>query len=293
MARRTSDDVRLAVLSDVHLDRTEAPASADRLIALLDRAASIEADHVVIAGDLFDSAGALDDDGPWLRRELRARGLWDAERLTIVPGNHDVHAGGHHRKLDGVVSILDDGNDAHRERFTAWVAPLFPRETRIRRVEVYPAQKRIGNVRLIAMDSTRSKFVHSSSGRFSEETDAHLREAIDEGYERRVLVCHHPPSVDPLLTAAEVWGFMPDVRKAKLAVLRPRGFSPRSRRRLEAFVRDAAIDAFVCGHVHAARAWRFAGARVFREGRGGTRASAFGLLRVPAAGAPTYATVVV
>lgn len=284
-------DVRFVVLSDVHLDRTEAPASADRLIALIDRAAAIEADHVVIAGDLFDSAGALEDDGAWLRRELRGRGLWDAERLTIVPGNHDVHGAGHHRMLDGAGSILARGNDAHRDRFAAWVAALFPRETRVRRGETYPAQKRIGHVRLLALDSTRSQFVESSSGRFSEETDARLRDAIDDGYERRVLACHHPPSVDPLLTAAEVWGFMPDVRKAKLAVLRPRGFSPRSQRRLEAFVRDAAIDAFVCGHVHAARAWRFAGARVFREGRGGRRQSALGVLRVPAAGAPTYATV--
>jgi hypothetical protein len=156
---------------------------------------------------------------------------------------------------------------------------------------VFPAQKRIGHVRLVALDSTRSWLECASSGWFSRRTDEHLREAIDEGEERRVLACHHPPTVDPLLSVGEVLKLMPDVAKMRSAILRPRGFSPRSQRRIEAFVRDAAIDAFVCGHVHSARAWRFAGARVVREGRGGKRQPSFGVLRVPATGAPTYATV--
>lgn len=86
---------RLAHLSDLHLgERPEHEASARRLVDSLLRE---RVDHVVVTGDITHG-GRITEYERWL--ELFAR-LLARQRITVVPGNHDV-AG------DGVAQLLSD-----------------------------------------------------------------------------------------------------------------------------------------------------------------------------------------
>jgi Calcineurin-like phosphoesterase len=86
--------VLIAHLSDLHLRDSTDAVWLDRQ---LDRIVSRKHDHLVITGDLLDRwlpallERALD--------ALQARGLLDAERLTLLHGNHDLaSSGGHPRR---------------------------------------------------------------------------------------------------------------------------------------------------------------------------------------------------
>ena len=81
----------IAHLSDLHLRDTDDAVWLDRQ---LDRIAARNPDHLAITGDLLDRwqpallERALD--------ALKARGLLDAERLTLLHGNHDLASSGGH-----------------------------------------------------------------------------------------------------------------------------------------------------------------------------------------------------
>jgi hypothetical protein len=87
----TVSSLRIAVLSDLHVDTSIAPASWDLARCALKSAVRSGADHVVLAGDTFDCATAMLRDRAALQAYLVQLGLWHRDRLTVIVGNHDVH----------------------------------------------------------------------------------------------------------------------------------------------------------------------------------------------------------
>ena len=80
--------MKIAVLSDQHIHSAADSASwqlASRAFAL---AATF--DHVILAGDTFDSAAAFLNDRDRTRDLLVELGLWHRDRLTVLVGNHDI-----------------------------------------------------------------------------------------------------------------------------------------------------------------------------------------------------------
>ncbi|MBK8695348.1 MAG: metallophosphoesterase [Deltaproteobacteria bacterium] len=299
-----SPSLGIAILSDQHIHTTAAPGSWE--LARRAFRAAAKYDHVVLAGDTFDSAGAMLHDREVVERYLRELGLWHRDRLTIVVGNHDLFHTPHRGSKVG--RILEYGRnalsvDAWRwvrdpavERaFDEWVAPLASAADRLDARRPFPMRKVLGHVALYADDTAPLRTLSAANGFWRPRTDALLRAATPEADERRVLAIHHPPKLSPQTSAADV---LSSIRKGRLSS--PVKFPPRNFARLSAFLDDASIDAVVCGHIHTTKRCRWtvdgtaAKVPAFLVGRTGglTRgAPVIGVLSVPRRGAVRWSEV--
>ena len=120
---------RIVVLSDQHIDTSAEPRSWDRARAAFQAAIDEDADHVVLAGDTFDCATAMVRDAPRVRRYLRRLRLWHRDRLTIVPGNHDLFHTPHYGNVvakfsRGAVPMLTTSVHETYGAFCDWVDDL-------------------------------------------------------------------------------------------------------------------------------------------------------------------------
>jgi Icc-related predicted phosphoesterase len=286
--------MRLAVLSDLHIDAAASPASLDAAEAAFRRAIEVRADHVVVAGDLFDSAGAMLRDRPAVERLLRRLGLWTRDRLTVVPGNHDVfhtpHRGTLPRKAIEFPRALVPSVRERAEALGTWLAPLALEGDQLDPRRPFPLLKNIGGVTLVGADTTARKLVFAANGFWRHRADRLLREALSGNSGPLVIVAHHPAKRSRLCRIADL-----------LTRRFPLGFPPRSFTRLEAFLVASRASAYVCGHVHASRRYQWTVGEespvpVYMMGRTGGlhgRRPAVGLLDVPARGAVRWSEVAV
>jgi predicted phosphodiesterase len=280
--------MRVAVLSDLHVHRVAEPDSWSLAKAAFRAAARF--DHVIVAGDLFDSASAFEDDAEALRRQLRRERLWSSDRLTITVGNHDIFHTPHRgtvveRGVEMARAFTADANESY-EGFCDWAGEVVRSRSRLTDDDLFPFVKELDGVRLLVNDTTGFDTAHSCNGYWRPEEDALLRDA-DLAGGRRLLVVHHPPYEE----AEATW-------KMKLRQDFAFGFPRPHFRRLQAFADHARLDAVVCGHIHAgpdAWAWRLGrGTRVWMAGRTGgmhDETPSFGDLRVPTRGRLTWRTI--
>jgi predicted phosphodiesterase len=239
------DDVgtfKIAVLSDQHIDTVESPESWELAKLAFRTAAEASVDHVVLAGDTFDSAKAMRRDGEKVRRYLKRLGLWHRDRLTVVPGNHDIfHLPHRSSQLQGVLRMMRGDAQANYAAFCAWVDELLDWDDLLDPDEedFFPHHKLLGDVHLLATDTTAGVTYDSANGFWREDASDLLLGACESGASRRILAMHHPPREDE---ATEL--------RHHLTGQYPFGFPDEEFRRLRSFLRRAEVDAVVCGHVH-------------------------------------------
>ncbi len=80
--------VRIAHLSDLHLTGRNDLRQIERLDRVLAEIARKGYDHLVMTGDLIDSANP--DDWLVVRDALVRNGLFELSKATVLPGNHDL-----------------------------------------------------------------------------------------------------------------------------------------------------------------------------------------------------------
>ncbi|ACF45611.1 metallophosphoesterase [Prosthecochloris aestuarii DSM 271] len=80
--------VKVAHFSDLHLSGRRDRSQIARLERLLEAIKAARYDHIVITGDIVDSAAPSD----WkvLRDILVRQGLYSWDKVTVIPGNHDL-----------------------------------------------------------------------------------------------------------------------------------------------------------------------------------------------------------
>lgn len=281
---------RIAFLSDIHIDSRHTPRSFDDAVACFRRAVEVGVDHVVVGGDLFDKRSVIESDGPRLRGALQELGLWRSDRLTVIPGNHDLYdlalSDVEVRSFHSVAVGIAGGYDA--APFARWAAPLTDDGGPLR----IPLMRRVGHVRLVGVDSVPKEISKFASGVWTTELDGVLRNWLSGTYgARNVLVMHHSPQPEPgTFASLRVPRNQDDIKE----ILKPRALFPEDFERLRGFLEALPIDVILCGHHHAHSTWSVGRAQVFREGRtqrderGGPM---FGILSVPPKGAVTYERV--
>lgn len=259
----------IAHLSDLHLRDAGDVSWLERL---LERVAVRHPDHLAVTGDLLDRW-----DPALLERALdafAARGFMDAERLTLVHGNHDLaSSGGHPRR----------GADLWRLAFRFWDPP--PLVARRRRRFYAAISARAPNVgapspvlktlhsglRLAVVDTVPTPWkpvrisagtvvVHHAIGcvRPAEMTWlAGLR-----GSSPLVLLAHHYPLAAPQFTwtpnrADFRFGLARLLGKVVKEVAVPMAIVEADRERFWSAAEAASVRLVLCGHVHRARFdWR-------------------------------------
>lgn len=282
--------LRIAVLSDQHIHRAAAPASWE--LAQQAFRAAAKYDHVVLAGDTFDSPAAFANDHERVREHLAELGLWRRDRLTVVVGNHDLFHTPHRGTITGRAKefarnlLSFDAKGLVRDRdvegaFDAWAGELTAAADRLDARRPFPLRKQLGHVTLYAADTAPRRALSAANGFWRPEADALLRAAALAREERRVLAIHHPPKLSRQTRVT-------DLPHAAM----PLAFPPKNFARLARFVDDLEFDAVVCGHIHAAKAYQWEVGRsmtpAFMVGRTGglrKRKPMFGVLSVPRRGA--------
>jgi predicted phosphodiesterase len=235
--------LRIAVLSDHHIDTKTAPGSWRLAQRAFKTVATAKPDHVVIAGDLFDCSTAMLRDRDRVEKYLRRLGLWHRDRLTIVVGNPDIfhtpHHGSRAHKLGEYARAAGHRAARMYAEFGAWVSDLARADDCLAENDLYPLRKRLGHVTLLAADTTAATTKFSGNGYWRKDDDRVLRGAVADSGERCVLAMHNAPFVSAEQT---VTAFL----KGELEV----GFPRREHRRLGRFTDYTQVDAIVCGHIH-------------------------------------------
>jgi predicted phosphodiesterase len=238
-------ELRIAVLSDQHIDCESEPESWELAKSAFKAAAHSRADHLILAGDTFDCATAMLRDQEKVTRYLRKQGLWHPDRLSIVVGNHDIfhtpHRGSWQRRLLEATRIPLARAGANYEAFCDWAGDLVRNGERLAgAADLFPFAKDLGAAQLLAADTTSAETNYAGNG-FLPEGDADLmRRTPRPDGSCRILAIHHPPFEDELRGIA-------DFLREEYSF----GFPSTEFRRLEELVDESRIDTIVCGHLHA------------------------------------------
>jgi 3',5'-cyclic AMP phosphodiesterase CpdA len=262
---RHSNGVILAHLSDLHL-RNEDDAAA--FATQLDRVVVRHPDHLVITGDLLDRwnpallGSALD--------RLAARGFLDAERLTVLHGNHDLASSGGHPRgradLRRLITRFWDPPPILAARRRAFYRQFAQRSVDVAGPPPFAKVTR-GGLRLAVVDSVPAPW-RPLGIRRGALTVRHGEGAIARGQlqwlsQQRglnplvVLVHHYPLPVAPFEfdlqdrlngTGREWWA-----RLGARHIVVPMEIEPDSRTRFWEAASGAGATLIACGHVHRAR----------------------------------------
>ncbi len=84
----TDKGIKLAHFSDLHLSGRKDRKGLARLDALLSALSDSGCSHIIITGDLYNSSNP--EDWASIRELLQHKGLYSWEKVTILPGNHDL-----------------------------------------------------------------------------------------------------------------------------------------------------------------------------------------------------------
>ena len=253
----------LAHLSDLHI-RDE--HDAIELGRQLDRIVARGADHLVITGDLLDRWSPLLLDHAL--DLLGARGMLDAERLTIIHGNHDIaSSGGHPREradLWRMAARFWDPPPALEMRKRAFYRQIARRGPGIGLQPATIKSTRSG-FHFATVDTVRSSWLplrvgrgvltlrHGEGGIPTAQTDWLSRQAATGPL--IVLIHHYPLPAGSFTWRAASKGDRRGVLAAHRhwQVVVRMDITPADRARFWEAVDRAGATAVLCGHVHRAR----------------------------------------
>jgi len=188
---------QIAHISDPHISRQFYREHIKSFKMLLRTIVEEGADHIVISGDIVSTAEK--EDFVLAREILSNLDLLHSNRLTVVPGNHDIF-GGPHRALD-VLSfpryIRSVDYIKRKELFLNAFAETFDGVRWLRRDSPFPFIKEVGNSNIIGLNSVPSWSLRrnplGTNGGLDDQQLAAL-EGLDVsmlGEKMNIVVIHH------------------------------------------------------------------------------------------------------
>lgn len=224
---------RLAHLSDFHLIRIDDDFC--RSLTLVDDAIEQDVDHLVITGDLVE-CGQMEVMKAFLIA-LKQRGWASPDRLTLIPGNHDIFPA----TFRGLPPLRrPTANFATFVKLTRG-SRTGVGVTKLVRGEPYPFGKILNkDVMLVGMDTTRN-------GQFNPlcwaegELQEHHRAAVTDFFcehltaKHRVIAMHHHPWREEFVGGGLI----------------EQNFTEPPPEEVEVWLRKCGATLVICGHVHA------------------------------------------
>lgn len=191
--------MKIAHISDLHLNTFYSNSYLDEIKFILQYIQRQKVDHIAIAGDLTDNAAEKDFD--ILRNLFSQNNLLNADRLSVVIGNHDIFGGV--QTAEEIFSFPDKCKDTdYSEKvniFTDYFRETFCKCMYGRKNSVFPFGKILDDVLIIGLNSIipYSKFTNptASNGEIAIDQFSSLHSLLNDFSEfcktKLVLVHHH------------------------------------------------------------------------------------------------------
>lgn len=190
--------MRIAHLSDLHLSLTHRRENIRNLRRVLEFLLRSRFDHLVVTGDI--SANAQEDELQLARTVFETYGLFHRDRLTVIPGNHDVF-GGVHTAEEAIRFPGRCQSTPFADRMAAFYRifhPVFEGSVHASRNHPFPFVKVVKEVALIGLNSvaeySRVKNPFGSNGSVGSHQRARLEELLTSDLlndKRRIVLVHH------------------------------------------------------------------------------------------------------
>lgn len=184
---------RIAHISDPHLCFADDNGGGKAFIKLMENIREKNCDHVIISGDIADNP--LPEDFRFASELLKEYDLTDFNKITIVPGNHDIF-GGAAKGIDGIKFIYECRQTDYKKNldlFTENFSEAFVNSG------IFPFVKILRNVALIGINSidkwSLNKNPEGSNGKISagdyEKIEKILKSKKLNGLHKIIVMHHH------------------------------------------------------------------------------------------------------
>jgi len=190
--------MKIAHLSDLHLSLDHHRGNSPRLRTALDHVARLNPDHIVVTGDL--TWNARESEMRLVRRAFEEYGLFSAEKLSVIPGNHDVFGGVHtaEEALNFYSRCKWTPFEEGLAVFQRVFRDLFDGCLHASRKQLFPFVKILGDIALIGLNSvTRHSSLNNpfgsngQVGRKQRERLALLLSTRALKDKRKIVLVHH------------------------------------------------------------------------------------------------------
>lgn len=191
---------KIAHISDLHISYKDEDGNGKKLVELLHDIKEKECDHVFITGDIVENPG--EQDLHFVREILVKFDLMHQERLSIVPGNHDIFGGAYKEGLGSINFPLRCRNTDYEEKLGMFIEVFretFPENA------YYPYMKIMDNVTVTALNSVQKWSVdenpEGSNGYIETEDFLMLKKIFkkDESTTKnKIVILHHHLNIPEL-----------------------------------------------------------------------------------------------
>jgi predicted phosphodiesterase len=190
--------MKIAHLSDLHLSLTHRRENIRNLRRILEHLARAGTDHLVVTGDI--AANAEEEELHLARSVFETYGLFHRDRLTVIPGNHDIF-GGVHTAEDALKFPARCQTTPFADKIAAFYRvfhQIFEGCVHASRQHPFPFVKVVRDVALIGLNSvaehSRVRNPFGSNGTVGTKQRLRVEELLDSGLlagKPRVVLVHH------------------------------------------------------------------------------------------------------
>lgn len=235
---------KIAHISDLHISYKDEDGNGKKLVELLNDIKEKNCDHIFITGDLVENPE--EQDLHYVKEILAKFDLIDAEKLSIVPGNHDIFGGAYKEGLGAInfpLRCRDTDYEENLEQFIDIFKETFPEN------QNYPYIKNVSNISIISLNTVQRWSAddnpEGSNGYVETEDFLKLKKLLknnETSNKNRIVILHHHlniPEENDLYPAHSLW-LMTINRKMKL----------HNRKMLLKFMKSNKISLVCHGHTH-------------------------------------------
>lgn len=206
--------MKIAHISDLHLDANYKESNRINTLQLLDYISDSNFDHVIISGDITENAESTAFE--LARNIFKKYDLLRPDKLTLTIGNHDIFGGVH--LAEDVVNFPSKCRKTNFHQKVKEFAHYF-RETFSKNIynsdNIFPFVKELDDVIITGLNSIAYYSIYknpfASNGKISTSQIEQVGKILEErasGSKRRIVVSHHhfkKDSNDNTTSSATLW----------------------------------------------------------------------------------------
>lgn len=239
----------IAHISDLHLNSFYNDSIFKRINYLLKYLVYKKVDHLIITGDITDNSSEKDLE--IFRRMLNKNGFLNGEKVSIIPGNHDIFGGV--QKAEEIFAFPDKCGKVNYtkklDNFISYFPEAFDNCYYLSPKATFPFAKIINDTLLIGLNSiaTYSKINNPlgsngeiSTTQFSEVCD--ILKSVDKKLKHKIVMIHHHfNKINPQAksTFGSIW-----------ARIEKQTMKLKNKKRLLNLFKEFKIDIVLHGHTH-------------------------------------------